>query len=189
MIGPEGSDFLDGMENWDEYDFFNCMCDDDNTEAVSPMSVMKPSEEKLKKCMPDIPSLMFSQTFKHGERREGDFVYPVLIDEVNRSDFGVAFIPDGIVNKNPLHTITPNLFFRFQCRLFGVHCPLNTNGKELYLAVYIVCLYLPMFRRYSPSMVTPSVLTSFVFSSTRRWRCTILFSLLLASHCGVCWTW
>lgn len=155
------------MEDWDEFDFFNCMCDDDNTEAVSPMSVMKPSDEKLKKCTPGMPVLMFYQTFKQGERREGDFVYPVLIDEVNRSDFGAAFIPDGIVNKNSLYLLTPNLFFRFCCRLFGVHCPFNTNGKELYLAVYTVCLYLPLFRRYSPSMVTPSASTSFVFSSTR----------------------
>lgn len=156
---------------------------------MSPMSVTKPSAETLEKCKPGKLAIQFLQTFKHEERREGDFVYPVLVDEVTQKTLAADLVPDEIMNKDWPRRFTPNLFFRFCCRLFGVYCPLNTNGRELYYNVFAVPYFPSVFCRRSPSMVVPSASAGFSSSSTRRSCRTIQHSLLLASHCGVCWMW
>ena len=177
------------MEECSDFSFFEDFFDDGAWTAMSPMCVTKPSAETLERCKPGKLATQFSQTFKHEERREGDCVYPVLVDEVMRKTLAAEYIPAEIVNRNTAQMYTPNLFFRFCCRLFGVYCPLNTNGRELYFYVFAVLSFLSLFCRRSPSMVLPSATTGFSSFSTRRSCRTTPCCLLLALHCGVCWTW
>lgn len=90
-------------------------------------------------CVPGKATYGYSLQWSRLEKSIGQSMCTVSILNVTPQRlYSEEDIPKTIVNRDVVDNCTPNLFFRFRGRLFGVFCPLHFTCRELCTEIWRV---------------------------------------------------
>ena len=97
------------------------------------------TELVARSCAPGKATYGYALQWSRLEKSVGRSLCTVsILDVTPQRLYSEADIPRTIVNRGVVDDYTPNLFFRFRGRLFGVFCPLHFTCRELCTEIWRV---------------------------------------------------
>ena len=97
------------------------------------------TELVARSCVPGKLTYGYSLQWSRLEKSIGQSMCSIaILDVTSQRLYSEEDIPKTIVNRGVVDTYTPNLFFRFRGRLFGVFCPLHFTCQQFCTEIWRV---------------------------------------------------